>query len=135
VGRPILYGTTPEFLRVFSLKDLTQLPTLRQFHELSAEHQAALEAKHGPDPMAAAQGQLPLPDPISGTAPPAWAGPINPPAPIAPSPLPARSGEGDEPADPDDDVALLDELESASEAAAHAARPLHPGGDAPDGGS
>ena len=36
VGRPILYGTTPEFLRIFSLKDLTQLPTLRQFHELGA---------------------------------------------------------------------------------------------------
>ena len=29
VGRPMLYGTTPEFLRIFSLKDLTQLPTLR----------------------------------------------------------------------------------------------------------
>src|SRR6185369_8976212 len=39
VGRPMLYGTTGEFLRVFSLKDLTELPTLRQFHELSIEHQ------------------------------------------------------------------------------------------------
>ena len=26
-GRPILYGTTPEFLRIFSLKDLAELPT------------------------------------------------------------------------------------------------------------
>src|SRR4030095_8076268 len=39
-GRPMLYGTTSESLRIFSLKDLTELPTLRQFHELSAEHQA-----------------------------------------------------------------------------------------------
>src|SRR6185437_3647163 len=30
VGRPILYGTTPEFLRTFSLRDLTELPTLRE---------------------------------------------------------------------------------------------------------
>src|SRR4029078_443802 len=35
VGRPILYGTTPEFLRTFSLSDLAELPTLREFHELS----------------------------------------------------------------------------------------------------
>ena len=47
VGRPMLYGTTPEFLRIFSLRDLTQLPTLREFHELSAEHQAKVDAEHG----------------------------------------------------------------------------------------
>ena len=34
VGRPMLYGTTPEFLRTFSLRDLSELPTLREFHEL-----------------------------------------------------------------------------------------------------
>ncbi len=136
VGRPILYGTTPEFLRVFSLKDLTQLPTLRQFHELSAEHQAALEAKHGPDPVAA-QGQLPIPDPISGTAPPAWAGPINAPAPVSPGPPAARAGDPDAPAEPEEDAALLEELEAASEEAAQAARPLHhgEGGEAPGGDS
>lgn len=27
-GRPILYGTTPEFLRLFGLKDLSELPPL-----------------------------------------------------------------------------------------------------------
>ena len=45
VGRPILYGTTPEFLRTFSLRDLTELPTLREFHELSEAHLAEVEAK------------------------------------------------------------------------------------------
>jgi segregation and condensation protein B len=34
VGRPMLYGTTSEFLRTFSLRDLSELPTLREFHEL-----------------------------------------------------------------------------------------------------
>ncbi len=48
VGRPILYGTTPEFLRTFSLKDLTELPTLRQFHELGAAEQAKVDAEAPP---------------------------------------------------------------------------------------
>jgi segregation and condensation protein B len=43
VGRPILYGTTHEFLEFFALKDLSSLPTLREFHELSEEHQAIVE--------------------------------------------------------------------------------------------
>ena len=36
-GRPILYGTTPAFLEFFNLKDLKELPTLREFYELSEE--------------------------------------------------------------------------------------------------
>jgi segregation and condensation protein B len=43
VGRPILYGTTREFLEFFTLKDLTALPTLHEFQELSEEHQEILE--------------------------------------------------------------------------------------------
>jgi len=34
-GRPFLYGTTPEFLELFNLKDLTQLPTLKDLDEIS----------------------------------------------------------------------------------------------------
>ena len=48
VGRPLLYGTTPEFLRVFSLGELSDLPTLREYAELSSEQQARVEAEHGP---------------------------------------------------------------------------------------
>jgi segregation and condensation protein B len=33
-GKPILYGTTKKFLEVFQLRDLSELPTLREFHEL-----------------------------------------------------------------------------------------------------
>ena len=43
VGRPILYGTTREFLEFFALKDLSSLPTLHEFHELSEENQAIVE--------------------------------------------------------------------------------------------
>jgi segregation and condensation protein B len=34
VGRPMLYGTTQEFLIKFGLNDLTELPTLEEFEEL-----------------------------------------------------------------------------------------------------
>jgi segregation and condensation protein B len=34
IGRPIVYGTTREFLEYFGLKDLTELPTLKEFEEL-----------------------------------------------------------------------------------------------------
>jgi segregation and condensation protein B len=34
-GRPFLYGTTAEFLQLFNLKDLTELPTLKETDEIS----------------------------------------------------------------------------------------------------
>ncbi|MEK6677848.1 MAG: SMC-Scp complex subunit ScpB [Nitrospirota bacterium] len=37
VGKPMMYGTTSEFLQYFGLKDLTDLPTLREFQELKEE--------------------------------------------------------------------------------------------------
>jgi len=53
VGRPILYGTTREFLEFFALKDLASLPTLREFQELSSEHRELVEkeAPAAPPPM------------------------------------------------------------------------------------
>jgi len=91
VGRPILYGTTPEFLRIFSLKDLAELPTLREFHELGAADMAKVDA------------QAPL-----GAADKADAAKPEPPA--VPREL-----------DPEEDDELLTELERAAAAAAKAA--------------
>jgi segregation and condensation protein B len=34
-GKPFLYGTTPEFLQLFNLKDLSDLPTLKEMDEIS----------------------------------------------------------------------------------------------------
>jgi segregation and condensation protein B len=48
-GRPILYGTTREFLEFFALKDLASLPTLREFHELSEEHRDIVEQAAPPE--------------------------------------------------------------------------------------
>ena len=33
-GKPIIYGTTKKFLEVFNLKDLSELPTLRELKDL-----------------------------------------------------------------------------------------------------
>jgi segregation and condensation protein B len=41
-GRPILYGTTKNFLQHFGLRDLSELPPLREFKELSEAEQAQL---------------------------------------------------------------------------------------------
>ena len=35
IGKPFLYGTTPEFLEVFGLKSLNDLPTLKEIDEIS----------------------------------------------------------------------------------------------------
>src|SRR5262249_6631638 len=41
-GRPMLYGTSKEFLEFFNLKDLKDLPTLREFYELSEDSMAKI---------------------------------------------------------------------------------------------
>lgn len=46
-GRPMLYGTTREFLSFFNLPNLSQLPSLREFTELSSESQEELEQLEG----------------------------------------------------------------------------------------
>ena len=51
-GRPLLYGTTREFLELFNLRDLTQLPTLREFQELSEESRKIVEEEAPPPPVA-----------------------------------------------------------------------------------
>jgi segregation and condensation protein B len=94
VGRPLLYGTTPEFLRTFSLRDLTELPTLREFHELGEAELAKVDAKVG--------AAAPAPDVPA---------PLPPPKPVVRTLDPAEEDE------------LLDELDRASSAAAKAAAP------------
>jgi segregation and condensation protein B len=62
IGRPILYKTTKEFLVQFGLKDLSELPTLKEFEELRrlavSEPEIALEA---PAPEAPA-AETPAPE-------------------------------------------------------------------------
>jgi segregation and condensation protein B len=98
VGRPMLYGTTPEFLRIFSLRDLAELPTLREFHELGAEEKAKVDAEHGV-PAGAPEAGV---DDLAAAA----AAVFTPHAPLPP--------------DPEEDDGLIEDLERAAQAAARA---------------
>ena len=49
-GRPLIYGTTGNFLEFFGLKSLKDLPTLREFTELSDESRDAFEEELGESP-------------------------------------------------------------------------------------
>ena len=55
IGKPILYKTTKEFLIQFGLKDLTELPSLKEFEEI--KRMAFGESEPAPDP---AEAQLEL---------------------------------------------------------------------------
>lgn len=48
-GRPILYGTTKQFLQHFGLRDLSDLPPLREFKELGEAEQVSLPV--GDEPL------------------------------------------------------------------------------------
>jgi segregation and condensation protein B len=135
VGRPILYGTTPEFLKVFSLRDLTDLPTLREFHELGADDRAEVDAATGapaestseaqPGDQASGGGNG------SGSEIASESGP--PPARVSADESSAvREGLSSN-FDPDEDDALIDALDRATEAAARATRSAtEPDADHPD---
>jgi len=99
VGRPMLYGTTPEFLKTFSLRDLTELPTLRDFHELGAAERAEVDAATSARGQAGAPGDLDAPLDIGA---------------LRPSTVELPN------VDPDEEEALLEELEQATQVAGRA---------------
>jgi len=70
-GKPMLYGTSVEFLQYFGLKDLSSLPTLREFQELDANEDAMVEAlperDGGSGPLPEESGETPD---TAGIAPP-----------------------------------------------------------------
>jgi segregation and condensation protein B len=62
IGKPILYRTTKEFLLQFGLKDLSELPTLKEFEELRrlalTDEEATLEPTAVPAAPVAEEGAL-----------------------------------------------------------------------------
>lgn len=84
-GRPLLYGTTPRFLEVFGLRDLSDLPTLRDLRELVQDdprlgqlgegHGWGMDAELVPDEPSAANTQPDAGPPAGGATPDAPRGP------------------------------------------------------------
>jgi segregation and condensation protein B len=68
IGKPILYKTTKEFLVQFGLKDLSELPTLKEFEEIGRLALSEPEAPAPPEPEAAepapAEPEPAMPEPI-----------------------------------------------------------------------
>lgn len=52
VGNPALYGTTDEFLKLFSLGSLAELPTLREITEFSEDPGESQDHSHPEEPTA-----------------------------------------------------------------------------------
>lgn len=122
VGRPLLYGTTPEFLKTFNLSDLTELPTLREFHELGAEETAKMKKTFGEDAVPDAPVRASAEGPEAAQAAEAEAA-------AEAGPTGRVDGlKGDRPsafsnhtvADVPEDDSLIEELERATEAATRA---------------
>ena len=63
IGRPILYKTTKEFLIQFGLKDLSELPSLKEFEELSkfALSDSETESEAAPQSSSAQQPERKAP--------------------------------------------------------------------------
>jgi segregation and condensation protein B len=70
VGRPLLYATTPEFLETFGLKDLNELPSLKELGPLPEGDDADLSATLEPQTAAApaATGAADGAEPAGGAA-------------------------------------------------------------------
>jgi len=67
-GKPMLYGTTTEFLQYFGLKDLSSLPTLREFQELEAGEEVMEEVPAAEGADAKREEEAASQDPDSGQA-------------------------------------------------------------------
>ncbi len=68
VGRPLLYSTTPEFLETFGLKDLKELPSLKELGPAPDAEDGENAAHSEVDESAAASADRP-PDTAGGGAP------------------------------------------------------------------
>lgn len=123
LGRPLLYGTTPEFLKTFNLSDLTELPTLREFHELGAEESAKMKKTFGDDAVSDGAGER-----ASAEGPSAPANEGDATTGVDDATLRTDGLRGSRPsafsnhtvADVPEDDSLIDELERATEAATRA---------------
>lgn len=93
IGRPILYKTTREFLTQFGLKDLGELPSLKEFEDIRRQSLADEEFEPAASEAAPAEAaQMPegAPPPVPEDEAAPESAPV---APTAPSPEPQGSAE------------------------------------------
>jgi segregation and condensation protein B len=136
VGRPMLYGTSPEFLTFFGLTSLTELPTLREYTELTQEHMVKVQAleetlQANLGDMSAATDEDVL---VLDAIPPVGTSTAEPSEP-EPEPQPDESSESEHSAEPKRDACTPDPLQDvapeATMASADSAQPPNDSFDAP----
>ena len=100
-GRPLLYGTTREFLEFFNLRDLKDLPTLREYNDLTDENREKMRALGHEPPLPGAAAEA---EPVAGPNAEALAGEGIPAhadaAPAADVDAASASGDAEHPASP-----------------------------------
>ena len=70
IGKPILYKTTKDFLVQFGLKDLTELPSLKEFEEIRRMAIDGDAPEPAPETVAAAEPEeAAVPEPEAGRRP------------------------------------------------------------------
>ena len=114
IGRPILYKTTKDFLVQFGLKDLSELPTLKEFEELGRfalaetepESDAVLVAEAAPEAAAAPVAEAPSESEVE---------PESEAAPVAEG-APESEAVPESEAEPESEVTLVAEAPPESEA-------------------
>lgn len=102
VGRPILYKTTREFLTQFGLKDLSELPSLKEFEEIRRQSMADEEFEPAPENASAGGGDTRAAEPAGGAQEPqaAESAPEQEPAQAAAPNLPQSSAQAESSAGP-----------------------------------
>jgi segregation and condensation protein B len=60
-GRPLIYGTTKEFLEIFGIKDLKSLPTLKEIQALDEVPQYERQEELALEPERSMPAEIPLP--------------------------------------------------------------------------
>lgn len=68
VGRPILYKTTREFLTQFGLKDLSELPSLKEFEEIRRQSMADEEFEPAPEAQPSGEAEAAAAEAQQGAA-------------------------------------------------------------------
>ncbi len=66
VGRPILYRTSRDFLVHFGLKDLSELPSLREFEQLARQALGSELTRPGESDPASPSVEAPRPESVAG---------------------------------------------------------------------
>lgn len=113
IGKPILYKTTREFMVQFGLKDLTELPSLKEFEEI----RRMAFTDDVPAPPAPADAGQPVPEPPDvGQASACQPEPQDQTSPSQPEPHASEAGPENAPDAPSEPAAAADEPPAAAPA-------------------